>query len=46
MIDEKAVRSRYEAMQECLNEVGRRSFAAEKRILFKLFVWTPSVLSF
>jgi hypothetical protein len=28
MIDEKAIRSRYEAMQDCLDEAGRRLFAA------------------
>jgi len=28
MIDEKAIRTRYEAMQDCLDEAGRRMFAA------------------
>jgi hypothetical protein len=32
MIDEKAIRSRYEAVRDCLDETGRRLFgAAEAR---------------
>jgi hypothetical protein len=33
MIDEAAIRSRYDAVRDCLNESGRRLFAAAKRAL-------------